>query len=299
MTKGFVEQKVLPLGYRPFPDSYANAILTTRDSLIFDVTYTIDSSRLRTNPEPSESVSDAVIFMGCSFTFGVGDDETISWKVGIKGKEQFQVFNFGFPGYGPHQMLAALQFGLIDSVIGGLKPRHFVFISLPGHVWRVIGDRPWDHFGPRYVLGDTSIVRYTGAFHNSLFLFRFVNQLKKSKLIEKFLQYQQKPIDSLDVILMAKIIEQSKQIIKKKWPLSNFHVLLWDENSWITTIVEQELTKADVKHYSVESIIPGVTTDSSIYRFPVDMHPNAKAYSLLADYVYDSLIVGKKAISFD
>jgi hypothetical protein len=54
---------------------------------------------------------------GCSFTFreGVEDREAMPYLVGELSK--YIVYNFGFHGYGAHQMLSALEYGIVDRIV--------------------------------------------------------------------------------------------------------------------------------------------------------------------------------------
>ena len=77
--------------------------------------YTIGPNGLRVSP-PYEEVADVpcALFFGGSFTFGTGveDDEALPYVAGILSEGKYRVYNFGYRGYGPHQMLAALESGL-------------------------------------------------------------------------------------------------------------------------------------------------------------------------------------------
>jgi hypothetical protein len=74
--------------------------------LIYDVTYTIDADGLRIAAGLDENPHDnrCMLFFGCSFTFGEGvdDHEAMPYVAGTLAN--LRAYNFGFPGYGPHQM---------------------------------------------------------------------------------------------------------------------------------------------------------------------------------------------------
>ena len=117
--------------------------LVFENKLLYQVKYTIDDHGLRiaspsVNTEKRQS--NCLLFFGDSFTFGEGvkDDETMPYRVSEKTKRRYHAYNFAFLGYGPHQMLAQLQEGLVDAAIE-CKPAVAIYQALPDHVSRAAG----------------------------------------------------------------------------------------------------------------------------------------------------------------
>jgi len=102
------------LGYGA-PKSYETTYRRySDDTLVYDVTYSTDEHGLRVPPrigDPNEA--HCVLFFGGSFTFGEGleNEEAMPYRVGLLGQGRLRVYNFAYHGYGPHQMLAALELG--------------------------------------------------------------------------------------------------------------------------------------------------------------------------------------------
>lgn len=85
------------------------------------------------------------------------------YLTGIKTGGHYSIYNFGYSGYGPHQMLAALQRGVVDQVVH--EPvSHVIYQSIPAHVGRAAGLAQWDPHGPKYVLDRGGRPVYEGPF---------------------------------------------------------------------------------------------------------------------------------------
>src|SRR4030095_13739981 len=75
--------------------------------------------------------------------------------------------NFGFLGYGPHQMLAQLQQELVRDAID-CTPRYAIYQALPSHVSRAAGLEAWDQAGPKYTLGKDRTIIPVGHFNDEV-----------------------------------------------------------------------------------------------------------------------------------
>jgi hypothetical protein len=127
------------LGWAPAKGMKAHAInygpaglLHGPEGILFDRICTIDSTGLRVAPPyRHDGLAGTVLFFGCSFTFGEGlkDDETQPFQVGAQSGGRDRTFNFGFQAYGPHQMLAAMEHGMVRRV-GDTTPHNMHSTSL-------------------------------------------------------------------------------------------------------------------------------------------------------------------------
>ena len=88
------------------------------------------------------------------------------YLVGERSGNRFRVYNFGFHGYGPHQMLAALTGGRVQDTVD-CQPTHVVYQAIVPHVERVSGLATWDRHGPRYVETQDGGVRLAGRFDDT------------------------------------------------------------------------------------------------------------------------------------
>ena len=279
--------------------------------LLYEVTYSLDEHGLRIGPpfkaDPTITPT-CLLFFGDSFTFGEGvkDEETLPYLTGIKSNNRYQVYNFGFLGYGPHQMLAQLQHGLVNEVIK-CTPRYAFYQALPSHVSRAVGLEAWDQAGPRYMLdkegrivarGHFSDERQPG-FHTAL---RRIHQtlpyyarhsLEKAALYRGLL-YMRRPIESGDIAVFTGIVGESRRILEQWYPEIKFHILFWDfshetDPTEIKTI--EALKSIGIPLHFISSALPDYGQHRERYILhPADGHPNSLAYDLLANYIADTIV---------
>ena len=127
------------LGYGPRPGVTVRARKAGAAQVSFEATYSIDSLGLRISPPDLPPDAPCVLFFGGSFTFGDGveNHETMPWIVGILSG--YRPYNFGFHGYGPHQMIAALEAGLVTERVGDCRVEAVVYQAMGGHPSRAAG----------------------------------------------------------------------------------------------------------------------------------------------------------------
>jgi hypothetical protein len=124
---------------------------------IYGADYTIDSHLLRQTLSCEKG--SAVVFLGCSYTFGDGlnDDETLPQLFADSVGRKERVLNLGFTGYGPQQFLSELQSGTYDSVIGP-HPKLFVILTSVVHAERCACKVHWARRGPRYIIENGQLI---------------------------------------------------------------------------------------------------------------------------------------------
>jgi hypothetical protein len=116
---------------------------------IYSADYTINSNLLRQTLSCENGP--AIVFFGCSFTFGEGlnDADTLPQAFADSIDRKERVLNLGFSGYGPQQFLSEMQSGIFDSVIGP-QPKLLVFLTSAAHAERSACKPYWVRRGPRY-----------------------------------------------------------------------------------------------------------------------------------------------------
>jgi len=281
------------LGHALLKESTATASKEVEGELLYEVVHTIDGHGLRIPPPHEANSRDCILFFGGSFTFGAGvqDDEAMPYQVGVKSGGRYQIYNFGVNGYGPHQMLAALEHGLVDDIID-CEPKYAIYQAIFHHIPRVAG---FTHeHGPRYVLceacPDDQQVRFAGDFSDYNFNTLF-DDWQIYRNIRKNWGNSRPEVD-----LFLGIVAKSRDIIQTRYPSSEFHVLIWDnEGSPDKETVLRELKAQGIPLYYISAIIPDVDQHPAIYRlaFPYDWHPSARAHELIAEYVVSEIIRGK------
>jgi hypothetical protein len=293
------------LGTVPARGAQARSTSSSAGRLIYDVTYTIGSNGLRVSPPvQKDSVTGSILFFGCSFTFGEGleDDQTLPYQVGVQSGGRYATVNFGFHGYGPHQMLAAIQHGIVRRAVGSC-PRYAIYGAIPHHVFRVAGKVPWGWHDPRYRLDTEGAAQRAGRFDDNAGplaparsqlgnLFRQTVSALRSSGLYHMVANREPSVSAGDVRLLLGVVRSSRERLVAEYLGLEFHVLLWPGR---TDEIYQELRdgfrQLNIPVHLVADILPGYNDDPSRYAIPSDGHPNALANHLLAEYVLTRIIV--------
>jgi hypothetical protein len=279
------------LGYRPSPNNRVISRRTHGGEPVYDAVYTFDSRALRISPPVASHGGDgSILFFGGSYTFGYGvnDDETLPYQAGLKTKGRYCVFNFGFEGYGPHQMLAALEFGLVDSVVQG-PALHVIYQAIYGHVKRVTGRAEWDRNGPRYEIQSGEAV-FAGRFDQAetgKWRALWERHLAKCRIGQRIRQ-RRIPFNSRDIDLFAAIVDRSRGICRQKYPESTFTVLFWDEAGVdVCQEIVERLRERDLNVVLLSRVLPELEKNDGLpLRLgPRDRHPNPETHARLAEFL--------------
>jgi hypothetical protein len=300
-NSGFLFVRDDTFGVRPQPGTQTTAAMTWRGLPVYDVTYTFDETGLRISPPapPSDSMDGAracVLFFGCSYTFGEGveDDETMPYRVGVRAGGRAEVRNFGYSGYGPHQMLAALESGFAERA-AGCRPTHVVYQAVYHHVVRAAGIWIWDSHGPRYVLGpDGRAVRH-GNFDSEPNATAALAALEKSAvaihLRKRGMDVGAGDATEEDVALFHAIVDASRRLVAEKWPGASFHVIHWDTYEALGRWPLFEGPDAEgLTVHPISRMLPPVEDPDAAYKLPHDVHPNPRAHDLIAAYVAEQIL---------
>lgn len=267
------------LGYVPAPNAVAHTTAHWDGTPLYDVVYTIDADGLRIAPSHEPRDGDGcLLFFGGSFIFGEGvnDHETLPFRVGVETGGLHRVYNFGFHGYGPHQMLAALEQGLVEATIE-CRPTHVFYLGIGDHVARVAATAGWVRRGPRYVLEGGELV-HRGQFEDArrdVTLLR--RQLEKWTLFEELVGWWR---GRRDRALLLAIVNASQDRIDALYPESEFHVLWWPSQR-APTIVEA-LRARGITVHRIEDILPDLGAPKYKLR---DSHPSPLTHQLMAGFV--------------
>jgi hypothetical protein len=270
ITKGFTHQDDV-VGYAPNKDSQVTARKLYGGSVIYDVVYTIGPDGLRTGPSFKEQGRRCIIFFGGSNTFGEGvnDQVPFPYRVGemLGGEGEYRVYNFGFSGYGPHQMLAILQSGRLEQIVA-CSPAFFIYYSIPAHVARVAGLTVWDRHGPRFRLGRDGVVVRAGHFDYPY---------------SGLLNYGYRAIAS-------SLTRQAAAITQERYPGSEFHIILADDRNDKLGL-RRKLENDKIVVHELISAIPDYWANADQYVLSVhDRHPNRRKHDMIAKYIVSQIV---------
>ena len=287
------------LGDVPKKNIRVSNIKLYNNKLVYDVVYTINKDGLRATPPcVGSGCRDAVLFFGCSYTFGEGlnDDETLPFLVGEATRRK--TYNFGLPGYGPHQMLSAIDHGLVEKLVD-VKPKYAICQTAAFHIERAAGKLPWGQHAPKYALAPDGSVKYAGHFDDSLMV-RIRNHLLQSSAIYKnFFEWRfikaQICKDKYDVERYMAIVIAAKDKLQQKYPGLEFDIIYWNDWSggYVTELdrkITERFKNEGIKVHLVSEILPDFNKHCSYYTIPSDGHPNSLANKYLANYIVQNIV---------
>jgi len=279
------------LGFAPKKNTSVSCRKYLDRRLLYDISYTINKDGLRAAPLcRGIGCKNSILFFGCSFTYGEGvnDDETTPFLVGkVSGSK---VYNFGFHGYGPHQMLSAIEHGLVEKVVDS-SPRYAFYQTAAFHVARASGNSSWDWHGPKYILTADGKIKYDGHFDDPLIIRVRNFLLKKSAIYQNFIagrcEINQGGRSEKDIDRYVAIIKAAKNELQRKFPGLEFYVIYWswDYSTAQDRRIVERLHHAGIEVYYITDILPDFKENPGNYTIPIDGHPNLVANRTIANYI--------------
>ncbi len=290
------------LGYHPNPGQKVQLRKFTDDEVIYDISYTIQENGLRLSPPHLEQAgSPCVLFFGGSHVFGEGvnDEETLPYRFGIETGGQYEVHNFGFSGYGTHQMLAALESGLVDSTID-CDPKLVIYQGGYFHIPRAAGLSSWDKEGPYYEPVAVDAVEHRGSFDEQDEPDDVFSKLIGLTGLASVIPGLHRPSDGRDYDRVLGILENSRRYVEETYPDAEFHVLFMDDKrqgpipfylfAWSRPPLPESLEERGFHVLRLRDAFPDFEANPEQYRIhPQEEHPNAMAQALIARYLADEL----------
>lgn len=274
------------LGYAPGRNHVTTMRRFGDDELVYEVVYSIDENGLRIAPPHRPEAADrCVLFFGGSFTFGEGlrNEETLPYRLGIETDGAYRVYNFGFHGYGPHQMLAALELGVVDRAIE-CAPRFVVYQGSAFHIDRAAGLSPWEKGGPRFEITDDGLVEYRGRWDPSRFEYpAWLRAAFDASYVLGKIPTAHRPTNEDDYARYLGILETSRRFVASRYPGAEFIVVFWDAPD---DSIAADLVTRGFRVIRVSEILTDRGEFPDKYRLHrLDGHPNALAMSRIAEHL--------------
>lgn len=280
------------LGYGPKKAIVATAAKFHENDVVYRVEYTIGADGLRVAPPVAEPARGCVLFFGGSVTFGEGvaDDQAMPYQVGTLTGNRFRIYNFGFHGYGPHQMLAALERGRVEEIVR-CRPSHVIYQAIIPHVERAAGLASWDRHGPRYVSVPAGGVRRAGHFDDEETAHPWKQWLRRW-LTYDTLFGRRRAARPAEIALFADIVDAARTHTERVYPAAQFHILVWDNTELPAhDAVLSALQARDLRLHRMTDILPGYRADTARYELgPFDPHPAAATHAAIARYVVTHIL---------
>lgn len=267
-------------GYRGKPSAEVRVTLVANSKLVYDVVYSTDEQGWRNVPQHPEA-TEAVVFFGCSFVFGeaLNAEQTFVHKTAELLGPSYQVFNYGFSGYGPHQFLALLESGALRPLSERYDKVHVYYLSLKEHDLRAGGYSSWDVQGPWYEAEDGRAVR-KGTFKDRKGLVRHAcDEFFHKSSVYGLLFATARADDKALRVLHTAILRTAAARVKEQ-AHADFALALWPGNE----ITGEELAGAGIRLLYAGEALPDYEKAADRYTVQGDGHPNEHASDLLARF---------------
>ncbi len=268
--------------------------------------YTIDEKGRRKTPQDETYHKKyAVIFLGCSYTFGYGvnDDETFPAQF-AKINPGCIVLNYGKPANSPQEILILVSNPKFYADIPNL-PAIFVYLYIPHHLERLVGS--WELIGswgrklPCIELKNHSC-NIKGTFQE-VFPTKYLisRALHSSKLIESFAfsTYLKYSPNEEDLKNFSNVIINVYGFISKNLPKSKFIFCIYPgctfTNSETKNLIDYlSYAKEDLKLIDFSSDDKKNQTYTSLYANRLytctdGRHPSPIVYKYLAEWLTEDL----------
>lgn len=220
------------LGYLPRPNVKVS-IRKKRwktNEVLFDAVYSTDKYSRRITV-PQNKADQALIFLGCSYTFGwgVNDDETLPSQLAALMPE-FSVLNYGFNGAGAQHILEILRSKKIHT--HGLPEKAAVIYPfLHVHIRRAIGvydiskSKSFGKYFPWYELEGDKPVR-KGNFSDRRRRWNWNQAYRRKHGIKNW--YGEYIIKE-DALLVCRLLEHGKRLFESHFDSLGFFILIFPE----------------------------------------------------------------------
>jgi len=272
------------LGFKPKPSILVNARKIYNDKTIYDTEYSIDFRGLR-KTKSAGTAQCSFLFFGGSTTFGEGlpDTHTLPYQFSRALNYSYNVLNFGFHGYGPHQMLRTLQRSARDD-LSGTRISVVFYVLAPEDGFSTVGASRKYFGGPKYVIrnGHPVYVGKLDSMDGALnswadFVRSSLTVLRSSQLFNLLYGYPE--INSTDyindiVLLVSKIFLESHLVVKEKYN-ARFVIIHWSDTSRFSKEIINALKDKDVIMIDKTELLQ--QSWSSDYLINNDKYPGVKA----------------------
>ena len=233
ITKTEIEYEVNEhYGYHPKKNRKFNEEIYYKNNLFKKNNYTINNFGHRKVGNSTKIIDNCIIFHGGSNIFGqsLNDNETLPFYVKSSLNNKYNVFNFAFNGYGPHQFLSKLENNYIEE-LSSCSNSIIIYLFIADHIGRTAGKRSWGDKSPRYVLQKKELIQ-KGFFSN--YPYKIIMKIRKnfrnSKTLSLFFNLDK--VSKKDKKVLLEILKQIELEVKKKFNKSEFIYIIWNNHNF-------------------------------------------------------------------
>jgi len=277
-TDFFVDDSLL--GYGPAHNYRATSMKTIDGVTAYDVVYTVDGEGRRVTPAPAAPAPDGpiLLFFGCSNTFGEGvqDWETLPSCVAALAPRA-TVYNYGFCGYGPQQVLDMIKNGRLDDVVRD-RDVIAIYLFIDAHVARAVGSMvvttTWGVDMPHYVLDGSNELKRRGSFRTGRSCQNWAYALLSRYRTFTAFGRDLPPLRDSHFALTARILEEAAGELRARARSSSFHVALHPH----VRTRDRFLPHFEGSEVRILDYVGLYGANDEEYMIPGDWHPTPLAY---------------------
>jgi len=250
------------LGFKPNPSVLINARKRMNSNVIYDTDYSFTSDALRTT-KSNKKPRCTFLFFGGSRVFGEGlpDIQALPYQFSRKLNYNYNVLNYAFHGYGPHQMLRVLETGSSDLSKG--KIAVIFYLLAPDDLNKITGNLERFRRGPKYILKEGKL-KYVGdltgigGIYNSHYDFKnsVISLLRHSQLINSLFKFimgeNSEELDKHYELLLG-VINEAGKLAREKYNSKFVIILQNEENSGNNMLIK--LTKNNINYIEISRLL--------------------------------------------
>lgn len=279
-------------------------VTKTSSDTIFKSTYTIISDSAENYPNFNHRIgfsnpgsAKEIIFLGCSFTFGEGLEDTESLPYRTGKITQTNAINLGCMGYGLHQV-----YQLFDRKYAGIpnEQRIFVYSFLYDHILRANGVYNWNEGSPFFsVIGDSLI--HSGSLSANILkpenkYIHYISMLGtfsflKNMLEKVALKSRVNKLRQIDYDRCFLMINKMASHIKRTG--GKLIIIDWDRKDWANSaindlpglMIEKQLNDLSDLNVNIIRVSSVMDLNDKACFIPNDGHPTAFANEKLASAI--------------
>ncbi len=265
---------------------------------IYSANYSFADGR-RVTPDSDSTNQQYIIFLGGSFTFGEGlnDSETLPYYYNQLYTQKRNIRNYGFHGYGTHQVYTIAKNHLAnDTSLKAAENVEIFYWFIDPHILRANGYSPWDQDSPKYIV-ENGILKNSGTFREvkeshvfveRLFDFIWTNSGIFNRIRARLATRNQ------EVELFFRLIKETDLLFKEQGfeftvlvqNTSGSDPLLGRHFKDLRERVVLYLEEQGIQFISVNETILKDRNDTNLLNIPGDGHPTGEFNGRLAEYLW-------------
>lgn len=279
------------MGFRNNPSTYGRKIARTKQSIIFDSTYSIDDfgRRMHAGSKKNDYKKFIAIF-GCSFTFGYGlnDDEAINYYLNAQKGFPYFTYNYAVSGSGTNHFLWLMKNSDFKKQIPE-QDGVFIYVFMDQHVYRATGAYPAADFqrsAPYFERNEKGELISKGSINERRPMFS-----KTMFYLDKFfgssvLKHREFLRSKADVKYVCDLLVDANKTVKSVYAAGRFVVYMHSYFPRDPDIL------ACLKNNNIEHFEGTAVENQHGYIISGDGHPNGKWNKLIADDISKYLTKG-------